>query len=223
MRWDLILPNPTIMWQRFTDNPWYFLENWWSTFSVSICASALSLLVAIALSVAGLRYPVVERALSPLVAISQSFPLQAIAPLLLIALGTGFHSKLVIALLIALLPIYEATASALRATPKAHVAHLRVLKARFLDGIILVRLPAALPAIVAATKVGFTLAVLGAVVAEFIQPDKGLGRVILAAQSQFDANIIYVCITLLALQGGCIYLTLTQFERRLTSARASLE
>jgi NitT/TauT family transport system permease protein len=219
VRWHLILPNPLEMMELFLDNPIYYLANWWSTFSVSLTASILSFLLAFIIAMAGLRAPIVANVISPMATLSQSFPLQAIAPLVIIALGVGFHTKLAIASSIAIFPIYIAMASALNHIPRVQSAHLKETRASFWTGVLFVRLPFALPAIIAATKVGFTLAVLGAVVAEFIQPDEGLGRIILNAQSQYNINIIYLCVLLLIIQGLSIFYILTRIETHLTSAR----
>lgn len=62
-------------------------------------------------------------------------------------------------------------------------------------------------------KVGFTLAVLGAVVAEFMQPDVGLGRMILLAQSQYQVETLYLCIVLLIIQGLFFYISLSYLEK----------
>jgi ABC-type nitrate/sulfonate/bicarbonate transport system permease component len=150
MRWDLILPNPLHMAELFCENPLYYIDNWWSTLWVSAAASLLSLLMSFVVAVAGLRFPFIARLISPITALSQSFPLQAIAPLIIIALGVGFHSKLAIASLISFFPIYISMASALQHTPKVYLAYLKVTKASFWGGVRFVRLPIALPAIVAA-------------------------------------------------------------------------
>jgi NitT/TauT family transport system permease protein len=82
-----------------------------------------------------------------------------------------------------------------------------------------IRLPIALPFIVASTKVGFTLAVLGAVVAEFMMPNEGLGREILMAHSQYNINVIYLCVFFLIIQGLAVYALISVFETRLRNAR----
>lgn len=216
---EVLVPDIERMASLILAQPGYFLMHWWSTFSVSIFASILSTIAALGLAVLGLRYTIVERVFSPIVAMSQSFPLQAIAPLILIAVGTGFHSKLLIAFLIALFPIYSATTNSLKSTPSVFRSYLKVTQASFIDGVMLVRLPIALPAIVGATKVGFTLAVLGAVVAEFIQPDSGIGRIIMLAHSQYDSDIIYISVLMLMAQGMTVFGILNLLEKSLLKKR----
>jgi NitT/TauT family transport system permease protein len=197
------------------DMPEYFISNWAYTLFVSLAASSLALLLSLLFSLLALRYSIVDKIFAPLVALSQSFPLQAIAPIFIIALGTGFHSKVVVALLIAIFPLYAGTSNALQNIPPTLQVFLIVTRATFWRGALVVRLPVALPAIVSATKVGFTLAVLGAVVAEFIQPDRGLGKVILVAQSNFNTDIIYICIIILMGQGLIVFSSLSILESKL--------
>lgn len=158
--------------------------------------------------------------MSPVVALSQSFPLQAIAPLIIMVLGVGFLTKSVIAFLIAFFPLYNACVISLQTTPKPLLAKLSICRAPFTSGVFLVRLPASLPNILAATKVGFTLAVLGAVVAEFIQPDKGLGYLILIAQASYDVEVIFIAVGMLMIQGVTVFSILTFFEARLVEERS---
>jgi NitT/TauT family transport system permease protein len=145
--------------------------------------------------------------------------LQAVAPILLILLGSGFSTKTTIAFLIAFFPIYSACLTALFTTPKNLMNLLFVCRSPLLRGIWHVRLPSALPAIISSAKVGFTLAVLGAVVAEFIHPDEGLGYLLLIAQSSYNIEVIYICIGLLMFQGVIIYQGLSFFESYIMRTR----
>lgn len=219
MRWSLLLPDPGRMLELLVQHGRYFLFHWWSTLSVALAASALSLLIALAASVIVVRFRRVEILLAPAVAVSQSFPLQALAPLIVVAMGIGFHTKLTVALIIAFFPIYNACVTALRSSPESLLALARTCRAGFLATTRHVRFPAAMPAILSAAKVGFTLAVLGAVVGEFIQPDRGLGHVLLIAQSSFDVDTIYLCVGMLLTQGVVVFLTLSVLEARALRTR----
>ena len=103
------------------------------------------------------------------------------------------------------------------------VAVVALYRSSFLKSIIHIRLPAALPAILSSAKIGFTLAVLGAVVAEFIQPDKGLGHVILVAQSSYNIEVIYICVLLLIVQGVAVYTGISLLEQRIISKRGKTQ
>jgi NitT/TauT family transport system permease protein len=153
-------------------------------------------------------------------AVSQSFPLQALGPVIIIVLGTGFSTKALIALTITFFPIQSAIATAFLDTPAQYLMHSRVCRADFLTTFFHVQLPFALPRTISAIKVGFTLSVIGAVVAEFISPQGGIGEILLIAQSSFNIEAIYICLFILIVQGLSIYLVLSWLERRVASTRS---
>ncbi len=219
VRWDLIAPRFEEMQRQWVENYPYFLDHWWATFLVSICAAFSALIMAIILSGLALRIKPVSTLVTPFIVLSQSFPIQALAPVLIILLGIGFHTKFAIAFIIALFPIYSQCWGALNSVPTNLMRQCDTFRTTFLKSLIYVRLPWAAPRIVGASKVGFTLAVLGAVVAEFIQPDRGLGRVILVAQSEYNIEVIYIAILLLIIQGLAFYFIMSNVESYLVTRR----
>lgn len=212
MRWDLLFPDIRDMFDVFVNNFSMFMENLWATFSVSIVGAGLAVIFAISFSVFALKLKAVDYIMQPIVAISQSFPLQAITPVIIIVMGIGFETKSFIAFLIAFFPIYGSCITSMKTTPKNLICFSRIYNALFFQEVFYIRIPYALPAITSAAKVGFTLAVLGAVVAEFMQPNEGMGRLILSAQSNYNMASLYVCIILLAIQGLIIYVSLSKLE-----------
>lgn len=219
IKWSLLLPNSERVINLLKEHPYHFLSNWWSTFSVSAIASVLALSLALLIAIPAIRFRLIDILFIPFVALSQSFPLQAIAPLLIIVLGIGFQTKATIAFIIAFFPIYGTCLTALKTTPKPILANLSICNCSFLKGVWYIRIPSALPSIVSSAKIGFTLAVLGAVVAEFIHPDKGLGYLLLLAQSNYDVDVIYICLCILIFQGIFVYGTLSILESILIRRR----
>lgn len=213
MRWDILLPDllemKVLLFEQFN----IFIKNWWATFSVSIVGSILAIVVALMIAIIALKLKLIDTIMMPIVALSQSFPLQAITPLIIILLGIGFRTKVLVAFLIAFFPIYSACITALKTTPRNLLCFSIIYQANFFKEIYYIRVPYALPAIISSMKVGFTLAVLGAVVAEFMQPDVGLGRLILLAQSQYQIETLYLCIILLIIQGLFFYISLSYLEK----------
>lgn len=135
IKWSLLLPDGQRMLELLTKYPDHFLDNWWATFSVSATASILALTLALIMAILALRFKVVHVFVTPFVALSQSFPLQAIAPLIIILLGIGFQTKATIAFVIAFSPIYGACVTALKTTPKPILAHLAICNTTFPKGI----------------------------------------------------------------------------------------
>ena len=124
----------------------------------------------------------------------QSVPKVALAPMILVWLGTGLESKLAIVWLVAFFPIIVDTAAGLRATPKELLELAHSLNASPLQIFLKVQLPAALPFIVTGAKVAITLAVIGAVIGEFIGSSEGLGFLLLSATSQLDTPLAFAAL-----------------------------
>jgi len=115
----------------------------------------------------------------------QSTPVVAVAPIIVVTLGASDLPRVVITFLIAFFPIVVSTVTGLLATPDELVELSRSLRAGRTRAILHVRLPFALPYLFSALKISTTLAVVGAVVAEFVAAEKGLGFFIAFSTSFF--------------------------------------
>ena len=134
-------------------------------------------------------------------------------------LGHNYLTRGLIGLIITFFPIQSMIATAFSDTPVQYLLMARVCRSTFLRTFWSIRLPFALPRVVTALKLGFTMSVIGAVVAEFISPQGGLGSILLISQSNYAIEAIYICVALLICQGLGTYLTLSMLERRLMIAR----
>jgi len=161
-----------------------------------------------------------ERFVYPMVVALNSVPKVAVAPLFVIWLGTGMEPKIAIAFLIAVFAIIVDTLHGLRSVPQDVLDVARVLKGRPLAVFFKVRLPSALPSIVAGMKVAVSLALVGAIVGEFVSSQRGLGYVIMSAQGTFDTVRVFAALFLLALIGLLLYGALVWAERVLTPWRS---
>ncbi len=220
MNLSVLLPSAENVRSLWDHQLGYLFANWFNTLTVSAAASLAALAATLVFSFTLSRWPLLKRPLGPFLAASQSFPLQAIAPLIIIVIGTGFLTKFMIATLIAFFPMFASYSASLETVPLRFIKYSQLCGASPWQIIFFVRFRHSLPQLVSSTKVGFTLATLGAVVAEFIQPDSGIGRVLLIAQSDFNATLIYACIFLLLIQGVTVFTTLQFIEDRVAARRA---
>jgi ABC-type nitrate/sulfonate/bicarbonate transport system permease component len=220
MNLSVLLPSWRNLERLWEDQFWFLLANWWSTLSVAVSASLVALAATVLVAFVIVRWPVIKKPLGPFLAASQSFPLQAVAPLIIIVMGTGFLTKFTIAALIAFFPMFASYSSSLETVPLRYIRYAGLCGATPWQIIYHIRFRHSLPQLASSAKVGFTLATLGAVVAEFIQPDEGLGRILLIAQSDFNAALIYACIFLLLVQGVTVFTSLQSIEGRLAARRA---
>ena len=160
----------------------------------------------------------VERVLSPYIVAAQAVPILALAPLLGIWFGGGLLARVVICALIVFFPIAIATMVGIRSTDPLLDEMLRSLGAGPAQRTRLLEIPSALPVIFGGLRVGVTLAVIGAVVAEWAGASVGLGVLInIANQGLFDTPLMFVALTVLACIGLAFYGVVVLVERRLVT------
>jgi NitT/TauT family transport system permease protein len=157
----------------------------WATLRVALMGFALATVVSIPLAVALTYSRLLSRTLYPILIIIQSTPIVAIAPIIVVTLGASDLPRVVITFLITFFPIVVTTATGLLATPEELIELSRSLRAPRIREIVHIRLPYAVPYIFSALKIATTLAVIGAVVAEFVAAERGLGFFILFSTSYF--------------------------------------
>lgn len=176
-----------------------------------VASVALSLPVAVAIA----SSPWVARAVYPLLLITQSTPIVAIAPILVVILGTGQLSRTTITFLIAFFPLLVSTVTGLISTPRETVELSRVLRTTFLQDLWLIRLPSAVPFIFSGLKVSISLSVIGAVVAEFVTANQGLGYLITQSTAFFNVPLAFGAVILLAVMGVALFQLIVLIERLL--------
>ena len=161
----------------------------------------------------------IERVLSPYIVAAQAVPILALAPLLDIWFGGGLLARVVICALIVFFPIAIATMVGIRATDPLLTEMLRSLGATNAQRTRLLDVPSALPILFGGLRVGVTLAVIGAVVAEWAGASVGLGVLInIANQGLFDTPLMFVALATLAMIGLVFYGLVVLVERRLISS-----
>jgi NitT/TauT family transport system permease protein len=153
-----------------------------------------------------------EQIASPYIVASQSVPIVAIAPLLIIWLGSGLSSKVIVCALISFFPMLIATIVGIRSVdPDLHDL-MRSLRASRRQIFTKLELPAALPVLFGGLKLSVTLAVVGAVVGEFVGADAGLGYLINLARGILDTPLMFVAVITLVLIAQALYLCVTLLE-----------
>ena len=149
--------------------------------------------------------PVAERLLAPYIVASQSVPVVAIAPLLVIWFGTELLSKVLVCALIVFFPVLVNTVVGVRSVDRGLHDLMRALEASRWETIRLMELPAALPVFLGGLKVGATLSVIGAVVGEFVAADRGLGYLLKQGQQVYDTPQVFVGVAALVALAQALY------------------
>jgi NitT/TauT family transport system permease protein len=158
----------------------------------------------------------IERVLSPYIVAAQAVPVLALAPLLDIWFGGGLLARVLVCALIVFFPIAIATMVGVRSADPSLREMLRSLGASPRQVVRHLDLPSALPVIFGGLRVGVTLSVIGAVVAEWVGASVGLGVLInIADQGLFDTPLMFVALAALAVIGLAFYGLVVLVERRL--------
>ena len=215
---DYILPAPEVVAERALRaiSSGVLWEHTAVTLSEILLGLAVGAASAIAVGTALGKSVVVERVLSPYIVAAQSVPILALAPLLDIWFGGGLLARVLICALIVFFPIAIATMVGIRSADPLLIEMLRSLGAT--PGQLTARLeiPSALPVIFGGLRVGVTLAVIGAVVAEWAGASQGLGVLInIANQGLFDTPLMFVALATLAVIGITLHGLVVAAERRL--------
>jgi NitT/TauT family transport system permease protein len=185
----------------------------WVTLREVLAGLGLGTLVAILLGYALAHSSMTERVLAPFIVASQSIPVVAIAPLLVIWFGTGLLSKIVVCALTVFFPILVNTVVGVRSVERGLHDLMRAMEANRWQTIWLLEVPAALPVLLGGLKVGATLAVIGAVVGEFVASSEGLGYLVKQGQNLYDTPMIFVGIGTLMVLSTSLYALVALAER----------
>ncbi len=171
---------------------------WWANTSVTLVESllgfALGFVVASILGYLLAHLPLLERLVSPYIAASQALPVVAIAPILLLWLGFGLLPKVIVAAIVVFFPMLINTIGGLRRIDPALREVAQVYGANRWQTFRYVEVPLALPTILGGTRIGFTLAVTGATIAEFMGADRGLGLLLNVSKGLFDTPLLFVAL-----------------------------
>jgi len=153
-----------------------------------------------------------ERIISPYIVASQSVPIVALAPLLVIWFGAGQLSKALVCALTIFFPMLVNTMVGIRAVEPDLLDLMRSLRATRWQIFTLLEVPSALPVLLGGLKVGVTLSVIGAVVGEFVAADRGLGFMINVARGNFDTPLMFVALFTLVNIALTLYLLVVLAE-----------
>ena len=185
----------------------------WVTLREVLMGLGLGALVAVLLGYGLAHFPLAERLLSPYVVASQSIPVVAVAPLVVIWFGTGMLSKVVVCALTVFFPILVNTVVGVRSVERGLHDLMRALEATRWQMVWMLEVPAALPVLLGGLKVGATLAVIGAVVGEFVASSEGLGYLLKQGQQLYDTPLIFVGIGTLMVLAQALYGIVALAER----------
>lgn len=198
---EYLFPRPSViavtLWRRF----WLIYPHALWTLTEIVTGFVGGTLTGFLLAMLVFYSQLASRTLYPLAIFSQTIPKLAIAPLFVIWLGFGMAPKIAIISLLVMFPVLVNSVDGFRSVDPRMIDLMRSLSASQVQIFRYIRFPAALPFIFSALKIGTTLAVIGAVVGEWVGASRGLGYLILTANSMVDTPLLFAVLVVLSLMG----------------------
>ncbi|WP_413645686.1 ABC transporter permease [Marinococcus sp. PL1-022] len=212
-----ILPTPWAIVNAAIEN-WSSLLNALSvTILESIIGFVLSVVGGVSAAILMASSKWVERSLYPYAVILQTIPVVAVAPIVVIWFGSGMNSIVIITFLIGFFPMLSNTLIGLNATDKDMINLMKLYKASRMQVMWKVRVPYALPYITAGLKISCTLAVIGAIVGEYVSGigggDGGIGYAITVSAARMETAYLFACGIAASLLGIVFFLLINAFSK----------
>ena len=203
-------PTPPDVVEAFRREPAYLFENAWISLTTTVEGFAITVVLGVAVGAVLGSSRTLERAFMPSLVALNAVPKMAFGPLLLVWLGVGRTSSVVMAVLLCFFPVVLSVATGLARTPSDLAELAQSLSASRWQTFAKVRLPGALPQVFVGLKVGLPLAVIGALLGELFGAGAGLGYIITTAGS--DTGLSFAAIALVAAMSIILYYLLVLVE-----------
>jgi len=212
-----LVPAPTLITQTFIANAPALLHSLWVTLRVTLIALALSIVIGTATAFLFVQSPIIERSFFPYAVILQVTPIVAIAPLIIILVKNTQGALIICATIIAVFPIIANTTVGLRSVDAGHQDLFAINRATRAQNLLYLRIPSALPYFFAGLRISSGLALIGAVVAEFVAGtggrNTGLAYQILQSGYQLDIPRMFAALFLITFVGIALFLIMVGLSK----------
>jgi NitT/TauT family transport system permease protein len=212
----VLLPAPSLIMGSLVEHA----DKLWGDFVQTVLKSvvvgwALGCSLGFVVAVAIDRMPFLQRGLLPVASLTSAIPLVGVAPIAIMVFGFEWPSKAAVVVLMTFFPMLVSTLAGLKTAGKLERELMYSYAASYPRTLLALRLPAALPFIFGALKVNATLALIGAIVAEFFgSPTSGLGFRITTEAARMNMSLVWGAIVVAAVTGSVAYALLVALERR---------
>jgi len=211
---DFILPPPSLIFTVAVSQAAILLPHAGVTALEVLIGILLSVAVAIPLSMVMFAHPSVENAIAPFLVASQAVPVFAIAPLLVVWLGYGIASKVLMAGIIIFFPITVSLLEGFKSCDREYRILFQLMGAGFWKSMRLLYWLWALPHFFAGLKVGVSVATIGAVIGEWVGAQQGLGYLMIQANARLRVDMVFAAILWLSLMGLGMWAFVGFLEKR---------
>jgi NitT/TauT family transport system permease protein len=212
-----LVPAPSLIGETFVADAPALMYSLLATLQVTLIALALSIVIGSAIAFLFVQSPIIERSFFPYTVILQVTPIVAIAPLIIILVKNTQAALIICATIIAIFPVISNTTIGLRSIDAGHQDLFTINRASRLQNLLYLRIPSALPYFFAGLRISSGLALIGAVVAEFVAGTGGRGAglayEILQAGYQLDIPRMFAALFLITLAGIALFVIVVGLSR----------
>lgn len=209
----VVLPSPTRILGALVDYRDLAAEHTLPTLGETLVGFSVSVVAAVAVAIVMDQLEPVRRAIYPLLVASQTIPILAIAPLMIIWFGFGLLPKVIVIVLVTFFPIVVALMDGFASTRPDALDLLRTMGATDRQAFWKVRLPTALPSFFTGLRISITYAVIGAIFAEYVGAYEGLGIWMQLSKNAFRTDLVFVAILITAVLSVGLFLLVGAVER----------
>ena len=209
----LLPPLSKVLESMWTNKANLVLQSW-ITIQEVLVGFVLAVAAGVILGIVIYGSTTLRRTVYPFIVVFQGIPKIALAPLMIIWFGYGDLSKILMAFMFAFFPVVIATLGGLAATPGNLVEHFAAIRAPAWVAFRRLYVPAALPSIMDGCKQAMPLAVIGAIVGEFVGSDQGLGHLILDTTANARTDYLFAALVTVSLVTALLYLVIELISKR---------
>lgn len=210
---EFLVPAPSRIWGDTIAIAPTVLADTAATLKTVMLGFLVSIIISLPLAVMLTASPTIAGALYPFLVWTQSIPKVALAPILVVVMGSNELPRIVITVLVAFFPLVISSATGLMSVPPELIELSRACRASKWSELWRIRLPYAIPYIFSGLKVAISLAVVGAVVAEFVNADAGLGFLIATSTAFFKVPVAFGALIVLSVMGVVLFQLVVIAER----------
>lgn len=214
-----VAPPPMAVGESLVENRSFLAEALGVTLFESLAGLALSIVVGVGIAIWMVFSPLVRRFIMPSLVALNAAPKVALAPVLILWLGLGVNSKIGMAFLLSFFPIVVNAARGLDEVDPDLLDYFKLIHAGRLRTFLKARLPNSLPGMFDGFKIAMPIAVVGAVVGEFIASEAGIGYQMILAYSTYDTGLVFAALVLISGASTILYGLLVWVEGKLLSWR----
>lgn len=199
-----VLPSPVQVLQTFFSELSVLFVHGQVTVMEALIGIGISLVLALLLGILMDCFPLIRQGLYPVLVVTQTVPMIVLAPIFIIYMGFGIAPKILTVVLMCFFPVAVSFSDGLNQVNEEYVHLVRSYGAGKWDSYCLVKIPAALPALLSGLKVAATYSISGAVVGEWIGSQKGLGYYLLRVKNGYMLDKVFACVLVIILLSLCM-------------------